>query len=98
MSVSEFYECELREVYAFLEERSQAEVDRMQQEWDYARHIMWAAIKPHVEKNIEPWQLIRLKRDGKREELTPWENQQVEEWNKRMDEEMILEGKTIVSW
>ena len=98
MTVTEFYDCDMRELYAFIEERSQVQADHVEQMWDYSRHIMWAGVKPHIEKNLEPWQLIRLKRDGRREELTPWENQELEAWNRKMDQEMIKEGKQLVSW
>jgi hypothetical protein len=94
MSVSEFYECEFVEVCIFLEERSAANAEREQQEWDYVRHIMWSNLQPNASKEIKISSIIRLKRDGAMfKELTPYEQQELDRWSEACDE-----GMDLVDW
>lgn len=89
MTVSEFWQCRPIDSHLFLKARIAARNDEVEQGWDYTRHEMWAAIKPHVEKDLKPHQLIRLKRDGKEIDLTPYDAQELKKWNEEMDKQML---------
>lgn len=90
MSIEEFYDCSNRELDNYLLAKSEAKRDEIEQAWDFTRHIMYAAIQPHNEKQIKPRDLIKLDRDGNRLELSPYENQELKKWNAKMDEGMTL--------
>lgn len=99
MSPSEFWECEPIDVFIFLEERSGAVRDREQQEYDYVRRLMVAAMQPYSETPIKYTDVIRLDRDGPEvKELTPFERQELARWSAKCDEEMEANGMILVDW
>jgi hypothetical protein len=90
MSIQEFYKSNDRELYNFLEAKSEALREKREHEWDMARHIMWASVQPHVDKKLRPSEFIKLSTDGNRADLSDWENQELKKWNAKMDEGMTL--------
>ncbi len=88
MSISDFYESTPRELYNFIRAKREAAEERHEQELDYMRHVMWSAMVMHTTTKIKPDQILRLKRDGKQIELTPYLKQEVSKWEQEMDREM----------
>ena len=89
MSITDFWRSRPIDTHLFIRAKMEAKQDEIEQNWDYTRHSMWASIKPHIEKDIRPHQLIKLKRDGALGELSPYELQELKKWNEQMDKEMI---------
>ncbi len=86
MSLSEYYEATDRDVYNFIKAGFQRLEEEREQMWDYTRHIMWAQMASMTGKPKEPRNVMQLKRD--KVELTPYTEQEIREWSKRMDKEM----------
>lgn len=89
MTVSEYYECTDRDLYNFVRARYELINEDREQMWDYSRHIMWASLAGMTGKPDSPTKVIRLKRDGKEVELTPYLKQEISEWSKKMDAEIL---------
>jgi len=90
MSISEFWKSTDRELFNFVEARSQGLKESREHDWDVARHIMWASYQPHADKKLRVQDFVKLSTDGNRDDLTEWENQELKKWNAKMDEGMIL--------
>jgi hypothetical protein len=88
MSISYFYDSTPRELYNFIRAKREALEERQEQELDYMRHVMWSSMVMHTTTKIKPDQILRLKRDGKQIELTPYLKQEVSKWEQEMDKEM----------
>lgn len=93
MSVSEYYECTARDVYNFIRAKIKGEEERHEQEWDYTRSIMWYTMMSMTGEPKSPDKVIRLKRDKKIIEITPFTQQEIDKWAAKMDKEM-LNGRT----
>ncbi len=99
MNVADFWQYEPIDIFIFLEERSNAKREEEQQQWDYVRHIMVAAMQPYSEEKIKFSDIIGLDRDGvKSKELSPFEKQELKRWSAKCDEEMIRDGAVLVDW
>lgn len=89
MTVSEFYESSPRDIYNYIIGRSTQIQFDIEQGWDYVRYVMAGSMIPYSTKSIRPTDIIKLDRDKiKMPGLTPYEQQELERWSKRMDEEM----------
>ena len=93
MSVSEYYECTSRDVYNFIRAKLEGEEEQREQEWDNTRHIMLSVFASMTGKPDTPDKVIKLKRDKKAIEITPYTKQEIERWAAKMDKEM-LNGRT----
>jgi NADP-dependent 3-hydroxy acid dehydrogenase YdfG len=92
MSLSDFYDASPRDTYNIIKASQEKQEQEYEHSWDVTRHIMWAAITPHITKKIKVTDLIRLKRDGLIIELDPYDKQQLDEWDRMCDEEMRQAG------
>ena len=91
MTITEFYECQPRDVYIFLDAMYENKQDRIEQEWDYTRMIMWSNLQPNSKDPIRFSSIIRLKRDGAMvAEISPYEQQELDRWSEECDEDMPL--------
>lgn len=90
MSINEFWECDNRELDNFIRAKVEQREEQIEQEWDYTRSIIWAIFQCQTEKKLRVTDFVKLKRDGNRADLTPYENQELKKWNAKMDEGMTL--------
>ena len=91
MTITEFYECQPRDVYIFLDAMYENKQDRIEQEWDYTRQVMWAIFQKDNTQELKPSRFIRLKRDGPMvAEITPYQQQELDRWSEECDEDMPL--------
>ena len=88
MTLREFYDCTPRELFNFLQAYTEKREEDIEQQLEYTRLIMWAAVSPHIKEKITPSKLLPLKRDRHRVDLSPFENQELMKWNDSMDAEM----------
>lgn len=77
-----------------MEGRTQSLEFEVEQGWDYTRHLM-AAVISSMCKATRPDQIITLKRDGKKVDLSGFEKQQLEDFNEALDEELLEEGEEV---
>lgn len=92
MSIRDFYDASPRDTYNAVKAWQEAQELEYENTWDVTRHIMWASIAPHITKRIKVTDLVKLKRDRLNIELDPYDQQQLDEWERRQDEEMRLAG------
>ena len=91
MSVSEFWQCTYRDIFNFVKAHNDDRADKIEQAWDYVRHIMWSNMQPNSTKEIKVSRIIRLKRDGAMiPEISTYDQQELDRWSDDCDAEMNL--------
>ena len=91
MTISEFIEASPRDTWNVIKAGIEKQIEEREEHRDYVRHVMWASLAAMGGK-LKPSDLIKLERDKKDIDLTPYQKQEVDDWAKRMDEEMRQAG------
>jgi hypothetical protein len=92
MTIKEFEDCSPRDTYNFILAGQEKHFENIEQGWDYARHIMWAAISAFGGNKKTAKQMWPLPKDKGVAELSPFDKQELSKWDEAMDEEMRAEG------